>query len=99
MDQSQVELVTFEDEFGEEESFLILDRIQWQGATYAFMLEMEDEHKVLQEDGKPVFLVMREAKGDYYDLTKEESERITSTIQQNWKSLNKKIQELEGYAT
>ncbi|PIE01878.1 MAG: hypothetical protein CSA81_09590 [Acidobacteria bacterium] len=98
MKEQRVEQVVFDDGQGGEEYFLILDRFTWSGSDYAFMLEMKDERTVLQKEDKPVFIVMREKDQDFFDLSKEEAEAISKQVKQNWETINRRLQELEGHA-
>jgi len=94
----EVELVTFEDEEGNEESWIVLERFKWDGLKCAFLLAIEDESRLLIENGKPVFLVLKEERGEFFELTDDEEIMVSKRVKKEWDTLNRKIRQLEQHS-
>jgi chloramphenicol O-acetyltransferase len=92
----ELELITFEDDEGREEHFLVLEGFKLKGSEYAFLLAMSDEENVLLQEGKPGFLVMARDGEEFFEVSEEEQESVSKMLQRNLRRLEQKIMEFAG---
>jgi len=96
MNGEEMELITFEDDEGHEEHFLVLEAFRFRGADYAFLLAMSDDENILLRDGKPRFLVMGREGEEFFEVSDEDHEGVSKVLQRNLSRLEQKILELSG---